>query len=143
MKRRKRKCPNCGTWFTPLPQTAYHQRFCSNPSCQCVRRRITQARWRRRNRDYFRGKENVERVRAWRNTYPGHSSRRYLRLIRLRIHVNRRVLLPFSLRKPDALQDLLFTQIADSKKIAVLLNAWLQDLCVFSSVFMLFCLRCR
>jgi len=36
------------------------------------------ARWRRRleNRDYFRGKENVERVRAWRRAHPGYAKKR-------------------------------------------------------------------
>jgi hypothetical protein len=143
MKLRKRKCPCCGQWFTPKPQTAYHQRFCSSASCQRIRRRVTQARWRRRNRDYFRGKENVDRVRLWRSLHRGTLRPRYLRLIRIRLHLNRSISLPFALRKAGALQDLWLPQVSQSQRIAEQINTLLQDLCVFSCLSVFFCLRCR
>ena len=31
---RKRKCRCCRRWFLPQPQNAYHQRYCTELSCE-------------------------------------------------------------------------------------------------------------
>ncbi len=63
---RRRKCPRCGHWFRPQPHNAYHQRYCTGTACQAARWRLGQWRWRRRNRGYFSGPDQVARVRLTR-----------------------------------------------------------------------------
>ena len=77
-RRRRRKCPHCGQLYWPDPRNRHHQVYCSAPGCQKARQRAGQARWRRRpeNRNYFRGPEAVERVRAWRKAHPGYWRRK-------------------------------------------------------------------
>ncbi len=73
-KQRRRKCRNCGELFRPDPRNLRHQRFCSKSSCRGASKAESQRRWLAKpdNRDYFRGPENVERVRAWRAAHPGY-----------------------------------------------------------------------
>jgi hypothetical protein len=73
-QRRRRKCRNCGALFRPDPRNLRHQRFCSKSPCRGASKAESQRRWRGKpdNRDYFRGPENVERVRAWRAVHPGY-----------------------------------------------------------------------
>ncbi len=73
-KQRRRKCRNCGELFRPDPRNLRHQRFCSKSSCRRASKAESQRRWLAKpdNRDYFRGPENVERVRAWRAAHPGY-----------------------------------------------------------------------
>ena len=49
---RKRPCTICRRWFRPDPRVGERQRACRKPDCQKVRRRKTQADWRRRNPEY-------------------------------------------------------------------------------------------
>ena len=39
MKRRRRKCLNCGQLFRPDPRSARHQRYCSTPAPVATRAR--------------------------------------------------------------------------------------------------------
>ena len=74
---RRRKCPHCNQLFVPDPRNRYHQRFCSQPRCQQVRKAAQQRVWSQRpaNRDYWRGPQEVERVRQWRRAHPGYWKR--------------------------------------------------------------------
>lgn len=73
-KRRRRKCRNCGRLYRPDPRNLRHQRYCSQPACRRASKAASQQRWlaKAANRDYFRGPENVARVRAWRAAHPGY-----------------------------------------------------------------------
>ena len=111
-KQRRRKCRNCGELFRPDPRNLRHQRFCSKSSCRGASKAESQRRWLAKpdNRDYFRGPENVERVRAWRAAHPG-----YWR----RLSANAR----------SALQEHSLTQAADNnEQSASLVNSPLQEL---------------
>lgn len=54
-KARKRPCTICRRWFRPDPRVGERQRACDRPECQTLRRRKTQASWRKRNPDYAIG----------------------------------------------------------------------------------------
>lgn len=70
-QQRRRKCRHCGTLFRPDPRNLRRQRFCSKPPCRRASKAQSQRRWLAKadNRDYFRGAENVERVRVWRSAH--------------------------------------------------------------------------
>lgn len=74
IKRRRRKCLHCGELFRPDPRNVRHQRYCSEPACRRASKAASQRRWlaKSANRNYFRGPEHVERVRAWRGAHPGY-----------------------------------------------------------------------
>ncbi len=111
-KQRRRKCRSCGELFRPDPRNLRHQRFCSKSSCRRASKAESQRRWLAKpdNREYFRGPENVERVRAWRAARPG-----YWR----RLSANTR----------SALQEHSLTQAADNnEQSASLTNSPLQEL---------------
>jgi hypothetical protein len=73
-KRRRRKCLNCGALYRPDPRNLRHQRYCSQPACRRASKAASQQRWLAKgaNRDYFRGPEQVARVRDWRAAHPGY-----------------------------------------------------------------------
>ena len=78
MKRyRRRKCRHCKELFRPDPRNLRHQRYCSRPQCRRASKAASQHRWlsKAQNRDYFRGAENVQRVRQWRAAHPGYWQR--------------------------------------------------------------------
>ena len=111
-QQRRRKCRHCGALFRPDPRNLRHQRFCSKPPCRRASKAESQRRWLAKadNRDYFRGAENVERVRAWRGAHP-----RYWR----RSSANSR----------SALQEHSLAQAIDKNdESASLMNAPLQEL---------------
>ena len=111
-QQRRRKCRHCGALFRPDPRNLRHQRFCSKPPCRRASKAESQRRWLAKadNRDYFRGAENVERVRAWRSAHP-----RYWR----RSSANTR----------SALQEHSLMQTTDNhNESASLMNAPLQEL---------------
>ena len=95
----RRKCLHCEKFFVPDPRNRHHQRHCRKPECRKASKRASQRRWRRQpaNAGYFRGRSEVERVRAWRRAHPGYWRR------------PRR-------EKPDALQDLLIAQSPQQQK---------------------------
>jgi len=111
-KQRRRKCRNCGELFRPDPRNLRHQRFCSKSLCRRASKAESQRRWLAKpdNRDYFRGPENVERVRAWRAAHPGYWRR-------------------LSPNTGSALQEYSLTQAADNnEQSASLMNSPLQEL---------------
>jgi hypothetical protein len=73
----QRKCCHCNQFFKPDPRHRERQRYCAGPECRRASKAASQQRWldRPENRDYFRGPENVERVRVWRAVNPGYGKR--------------------------------------------------------------------
>ena len=76
--RRRRKCRHCGQLFRPDPRNLRHQRYCSARRCQCASETASQRRWlaKAANRDYFRGPEQMARVRTWRAAHPGYGRKK-------------------------------------------------------------------
>ncbi len=73
-QRRRRKCLHCGELFDPDARNAQHQRYCTEPACRRASKAASQRRWlgKAANRNYFRGAENVARVRLWRAGHRGY-----------------------------------------------------------------------
>ncbi len=73
-KARKRKCRHCRRFFHPDPRNANKQRYCSRPECRKVSKAASQKKWlaKPKNRDYFRGPLNTQRVQEWRRCNPGY-----------------------------------------------------------------------
>jgi hypothetical protein len=71
------KCANCHQPFRADPRNAWHQRYCQADACRAASKAASQQRWlaKPENRDYFRGADNVARVRAWREAHPGYARR--------------------------------------------------------------------
>ena len=71
---KKRKCRHCHELFIPDARNATRQRYCSKPACQKASKAASQKRWlqKEENHDYFRGPDNVQRVRRWRKQHPGY-----------------------------------------------------------------------
>ena len=76
--RRRRKCRHCGQLFRPDPRNLRHQRYCSAKECRRASKAASQGRWlaKAENRDYFRGPEQVARVRTWRAAHPGYGRKK-------------------------------------------------------------------
>jgi hypothetical protein len=74
----QRKCVHCKQFFVPDVRQRARQCYCAQPECRRESKAASQRRWlgRPENRDYFRGPDNVERVRAWRAANPSRPSRR-------------------------------------------------------------------
>lgn len=68
------KCLFCGKLYRADARNAKHQKYCAEPVCRKSSKAASQRAWQAKleNRDYFRGAENVARVRAWRATHPGY-----------------------------------------------------------------------
>ena len=98
-RKRRRKCSICLELYRPDPRNHHHQRACSKESCQKTRRGQSQRRWldNPKNRDHFRGKDNVERVREWRKKHPDYWKG------------------PPRSKSSGTLQDLLDTQLSDNQ----------------------------
>lgn len=73
-QKRRRRCLHCNELYRPDPRTLDRQRHCSAPECRRASKAKAQARWRAKseNRDYFKGPEQVARVRRWRDAHPGY-----------------------------------------------------------------------
>ena len=69
-----RKCLNCHCFFKPDPRTKGNQKFCSSILCRKAGKAARQKKWllKPQNKNYFKGPENVERVRQWRIKNPGY-----------------------------------------------------------------------
>jgi len=74
---RQCKCLCCCELFRADPRNLRHQKYCSKAACRKASKAASQRRWlaKPENRDYFRGPENVARVRAWRQAHPGYRHR--------------------------------------------------------------------
>jgi hypothetical protein len=68
----KRMCLACKKPFAPDPRTRHRQLFCSQSLCKKASKALSQKYWHAKpeNRDYWRGSEQVERVRQWRKAHP-------------------------------------------------------------------------
>ena len=77
-KASRRKCRCCNEFFLPDYRNGHHQLYCSKPPCRVASRRASQRRWLSQpsNGDYFRGRENVQRVQQWRKAHPGYWKKR-------------------------------------------------------------------
>lgn len=72
------KCRCCKEFFFPDYRNYDRQHYCAKPACRHASKLASQRRWFRQppNRDYFRGADNVERVRQWRQAHPGYWKKR-------------------------------------------------------------------
>ena len=73
-QRRRRRCLCCKDLFLPDPRSRYHQRIFSKAESKNASKALSQARWRAKsgNQNYWRGAQEVERVRSWRKAHPGY-----------------------------------------------------------------------
>ncbi|NOX35074.1 MAG: hypothetical protein GXP56_15320 [Deltaproteobacteria bacterium] len=107
---KKIRCRNCNRLFVPDSRNKGRQKYCDKTECRKASKTVSQKKWlsKPENKDYFRGPENVERVREWRKKNPGYWKQS---------------------KKPIALQDPLMAQhtekIKDNSQVA---NCTLQDL---------------
>jgi len=69
---REKHCRHCHSIFFPDYRNAKKQRFCSKAECRTASKAESQRRWSKKNPDYFKGSDNVERVREWRRAHPGY-----------------------------------------------------------------------
>lgn len=106
---KKKRCRHCRGLFLPDARNQNRQKYCRRPECRAKSKAASRKKWKNKpeNRDYFKGPEQVERVREWRKKNPGYWKRS---------------------KKQIALQDSLTVQlvetIEDNAKIA---NRELQD----------------
>ena len=77
-KIKERKCPNCKEFFPPDYRNVDKQVYCNKPDCRKASKKASQQRWLRKpkNRNYFRGPDNVKHVQKWRKANPGYSRRK-------------------------------------------------------------------
>ncbi len=107
---KKKRCRHCKGLFLPDARNQDRQKYCDTSKCRAASKVASRKKWldKPENQDYFKGPEQVERVREWRKKTPGYWKR------------SKRVI---------ALQDSLTVQpvetIEDNAKIA---NSALQDL---------------
>lgn len=68
------KCLSCNEIHSADARNRGRQHHCGKPGCRKASKAASQRRWLAKpgNRDYFRGPDNVERVRAWRAAHPGY-----------------------------------------------------------------------
>jgi hypothetical protein len=76
-QQQRRKCRCCNQFFHPDRHNPDRQFYCLAPDCRRASKAASQRRWLRQpaNRNYFRGADNVERVRQWRQANPGYWKR--------------------------------------------------------------------
>lgn len=68
------KCLHCREQHICEPRNRGRQNFCGKPGCREASKVASQRRWagKAENKNYFRGPENVDRVRQWRKEHPGY-----------------------------------------------------------------------
>lgn len=68
------KCLCCNELHDVDRRNAGRQKFCAKPACRKASKAASQRKWnaKEENKDYFKGPENVARVRAWRVATPGY-----------------------------------------------------------------------
>ena len=111
-RKRKRKCRYCHEFYIPDPRNRWHQRYCSKPECRKASKAAGQRQWLAsdKGQGYFKGEDNIRRVREWRAAHPKYWER----------------------GRPEgsaALQDVLFGDVVVAQGVRKRLNAnALQDL---------------
>jgi len=70
----RRKCLWCNKLFVPDPRNLRHQRCCGKVICRRQRKAGSDRRWRGKpeNREYWSGRENAARARAWQKAHPNY-----------------------------------------------------------------------
>lgn len=63
-------CTVCHNPFVPSKYSGSRQKVCPDAACRKIAKKQRQSDWQARNPEYFRGPENVERVREWRRNHP-------------------------------------------------------------------------
>jgi hypothetical protein len=110
---KKKKCPHCNRLFSPDARNGSRQKFCCRtPECRKASKKESQERWfeKPENQDYFRGSQQVQRVREWRKNHPGYWRKK-------------------SCINPEPLQDVLMSEPTENKAdIAKFENSALQDI---------------
>ena len=68
------KCLLCGAFFVADARNARHQKYCCAPACRKESKAASHRAWLAKsdNQNYFRGAENVARVKSWREAHPGY-----------------------------------------------------------------------
>lgn len=68
------KCLHCREFHSCDSRNRGRQQFCAKPACRKASKAASQKRWAAKpeNDNYFRGSDNVERVRRWRASHPGY-----------------------------------------------------------------------
>mgnify|MGYP001824416870 CR=1 FL=1 len=68
------QCLHCGEKHICDARNRGRQHYCGRPECRKASKAASQRRWagKAENENYFRGGENVERVRQWRKAHPGY-----------------------------------------------------------------------
>lgn len=68
------KCLHCREFHSCDPRNRGRQQHCAKPGCRKASKAASQKRWaaKSENQNYFRGGDNVERVRRWRAAHPGY-----------------------------------------------------------------------
>lgn len=67
---KRKRCRYCKRLFLPDPRVGKRQKTCGDPLCQKTHKVKNNARWRRRNPDYF--KNDYPRVKDWLDHHPGY-----------------------------------------------------------------------
>ena len=67
---KRKRCRYCKRLFLPDPRVGKRQKTCGDPLCQKAHKVEYNARWRRRNSDYFRN--DYPRVKEWLDQHPGY-----------------------------------------------------------------------
>ncbi len=72
------KCKHCGDSFIPDRRNVGRQEYCGKDLCRKASKAASQKRWLEKpeNCDYFKGPENIERVRQWRKKNPGYGRKK-------------------------------------------------------------------
>jgi len=71
--------PHCSICCKPCSPSKYaktRQKVCNDSDCKKAAKKQRQAHWQSRNPEYFRGPENCQRVRQWRERNPDRSRRK-------------------------------------------------------------------
>jgi len=104
------KCKNCRDYFIPDYRNVGRQAYCGKPQCRKASKAASQEKWLNKpdNRDYFRGPDNVERVRHWRKKNPGYGRKK-------------------SPEPPDALQDPLNAEMSSNQIVEPLVDQPAKD----------------
>ena len=71
-------CLHCRKKHACDPRNRRQQCYCGKPECRRASKAASQRRWvgKPENENYFRGAENIERVRQWRKEHPGYWRRK-------------------------------------------------------------------
>ena len=74
---KRKRCRNCKRLFIPDHRNRDRQKYCKTPDCRKASKAFSQKKWLQKpeNKNYFKGPENIQRVREWRKRNPGYWKR--------------------------------------------------------------------